>query len=68
MKTSLNQFLGRSDCRQSMLLGLVITRGLLQKTAKELTEEQVFQPMRESYDWRINSLLGNMNSSMLKYF
>ncbi len=26
------------------------------ETAKDLTEEQVFQPMRESYDWRINSL------------
>ena len=26
------------------------------ETAKELTEEQVFQPLRESYAWRINSL------------
>lgn len=26
------------------------------ETAKELTEEQVFQPMRESFAWRINSL------------
>lgn len=26
------------------------------ETAKELTEEQVFQPMRESFEWRINSL------------
>lgn len=26
------------------------------ETAKELTEEQVFQPQRESYGWRINSL------------
>lgn len=25
-------------------------------TAKELTEEQVFQPLRESYGWRLNSL------------
>ncbi|NCE77430.1 phage portal protein, partial [Anaerotruncus sp. X29] len=26
------------------------------ETAKELTEEQVFQPLRESYAWRLNDL------------
>lgn len=27
------------------------------ETAKELTEEQVFQPRREGYEWRINDML-----------
>ena len=38
------------------------------ETAKELTEEQVFQPMRESYDWRINSLFREYDFKYVEVF
>ncbi|MEB6179495.1 phage portal protein [Enterococcus casseliflavus] len=38
------------------------------ETAKELTEEQVFQPMRESYDWRINSLFREYEFKYVEVF
>lgn len=38
------------------------------ETAKELTEEQVFQPMRESYSWRINSLFREYDFKYVEVF
>ncbi|MFC0275596.1 phage portal protein [Enterococcus devriesei] len=38
------------------------------ETAKELTEEQVFQPQRESYSWRINSLFREYDFKYVEVF
>lgn len=38
------------------------------ETAKELTEEQVFQPERESYAWRLNSLFREYDFKYVEVF
>ena len=38
------------------------------ETAKELTEEQVFQPLRESYAWRLNSLFREYGFKYVEVF
>ncbi|MGM0215057.1 PBSX family phage portal protein [Enterococcus sp. AZ109] len=38
------------------------------ETAKELTEEQVFQPLRETYAWRINSLFRDYDFKYVEVF
>lgn len=38
------------------------------ETAKELTEEQVFQSLRETYEWRINSIFREYNFKYVEIF
>lgn len=38
------------------------------ETAKELTEEQVFQSLRETYEWRINSLFREYDFKYVEVF
>ncbi|MGH1648932.1 phage portal protein [Enterococcus gilvus] len=38
------------------------------ETAKELTEEQVFQSLRETYEWRINSLFREYDFKLVEVY